>query len=84
MDLIKELAEILQMTGGWGVAAVVIYAYVKKDREVASLNKEIRDSMLESTKELTTVIADNTHTAKQQVEESRETRRLALLPRSTQ
>ena len=67
---------MLQTAGGWGIAAIAIYAYLRKDKELAALNKELRGSMLENTVKLAEVIADNTHTAKALGAEFKDVRRL--------
>ncbi len=76
MDIVKELASVLQMAGGWGLSAVLMYV-VKRLYDVnQTLQRELRVSMVDNIREMSGVISDNTHAIEKQVEEQKEARRL--------
>lgn len=80
MDVLKDLAELLQTAGGWGLSSVLMYVIWKQQQKVDELHKELRDTMVDSVKTLSDALNTSTNVQERQVEELKEVRR-ALPPK---
>lgn len=79
METVKSILEILQAGGGWGLSAILMFALYKQSAQKDDLNKELRETLVTSMKELTEAMAQSDQTAQLMVDELREFRNRLLL-----
>lgn len=75
----KDLAELLQVGGGWGLSALLMFVVYRQSEQKDQLHKELRDTMVDSMKTLSDAVNSSTNATTRQVEELKELKR-ALPP----
>ena len=75
METIKSILEILQAGGGWGLTAILMFALYKQSKQKDDLNKEIRETLVASMKELTEAMAQSDQAIQSMIDELKDLRR---------
>jgi len=75
MDVAKQLTELLQVGGGYGLAAVFGVVIWRLYGKIEALNEELRTAMTSSVKELTTAMTSSNTVLDRLVDEMKELRR---------
>jgi len=46
IDQLEKLISLLSTSGGWGVAGVILYLYVKKDKQLQEVSEDRHDEVV--------------------------------------